>query len=118
MSIARILQWPIRLPLLSAKRRSKSESAKETARKIEDLGELRVTYFSQHIGYINLGVESKNSGARIWVKITHNLHFRGRYTKVPELEKAKYIRFKSRTIVLPYGDPKEFSSYLEIEKVR
>lgn len=118
MSIARILQWPIRLPLQKNKRLSKKDQAKKTAEEIEELGEIKITYFSQHIGYVNLGVESKDGKTKLWVRITHSVHFRGRFTKVPKLESATHIKFKARKRPLMYGDREEFSSYLEIEKVR
>ena len=109
-------KWRVILPLIS--RKAAIARAKRVAKEIGEVGELDITYYKQHIGFIRLFVESRGRNRKSWcVNLRHCCQFRGRLTSVPDMENAQHIRFKFRETPLVGGDPTSASDYLKIERV-
>ena len=109
-------KWRVILPLIS--RKAAIARAKKVAEEIGQAGDLDITYYKQHIGFIRLFVESRGRNPRGWcINLRHCVHFRGRLTSVPDMENAQYIRLKFHKTPLFGGDPTTASDYLEIERV-
>lgn len=116
MAIAKVIAWP---KLAIVKKRSvtlRIERAVEYARQTSEQGEMIVTHARHRRGYMELAVSSDK--VTRWLTLYYKVHFAGPYTEVPDFDFGRKIRFRLRSTPLRGGDPKEPSSYLEIEYVR
>lgn len=122
MAVAKILRWPSRLAIV-ARRESDArlaDVAQAHAREIAELGELVIGYFHEHYLHEHFDLDCHHRPTRTdhRIQFTKRVHFSGPYTKVPDFEIGKKIKFRSRASPLRGGNPRDFSSYLEIEYVR
>ncbi|KND49867.1 MAG: hypothetical protein AB198_00465 [Parcubacteria bacterium C7867-003] len=96
-------------------RGEKIAQAMQKAQSISDAG--RLMYESnQHVGFIRIWVtigEGKRQKTHV-LDFRHEIHWRGERSRMPTFIPMGKIRFVVRTSPLPYSDPTETSSYLEI----
>lgn len=116
-------QWFMRLmPLMfpAVAKRTATETANNIARFIGKAGELGIERAEQRIGYVRLWVTHRGwTENTTWcLDIQHSVHFRGRWTKVPDLLNVDRITFDFQPRVPESADPTEISSYLTIKHVR
>lgn len=143
MTIAQIRQWVRVIPLsVRVRVEDQFEDLREKLRRVEILKVLRrlvmsrdekirramlssehiasagtLTYESnQHIGFIRIWVTTLYRGKETEhvLDFWHEIHWRGQEPRMPKFEPVGKIRFVVRTSPLPYSDPTETSSYLEI----
>jgi|SRR3989344_8681600 len=114
-------RWFLRLmPLLFPIRIAKESAtlrAVRRAREIANAETLRIDQdeTSQEIGFVRLVLVKATWGrTRTWtVDIRHSVHFRDLWKPIPDLTRAKHVRFQFVGL-RENADPKKAGSYLEI----
>ncbi len=125
MPLAERLQWLYVAPLQIAQKlvtgisatRSITEAV-DTAIAISNAGQLSVYLAEQKIGFVRFTLVKKGwERNRTWViEVNHVDHFKGRYSRVPDLVNTKWMRFSFLGSCIPGASPSNPASYLKIEQ--